>query len=98
MGCWATDDGIKEKHKWCNRAVGSVVKTWRGIFLNLGAGIWQNHYDDPRDIPFIPHDDPDRYNSAYHAFLIFWTYVILFQVKSYFCNTRTCCCKLYFCE
>ena len=46
----------------------------------LGAGLWQEHFEDVRDLYFIPYEDDDRYNSAYHAFLIFWTYVILFQV------------------
>ena len=38
-------------------------------------------FEDPRDLYFIPYEDEERYNSAYHAFLIFWTYVILFQVN-----------------
>ncbi len=56
------------------------------LFCIAGAGIWQGHFEDVRDLYFIPYDtegeEEKKYDAPYNAFLLFWTYIILFQVRT----------------
>ncbi len=61
-------------------ATATIVVKKSFVVFPTGAGLWQGHFDDVRDLYFIPYDIEDKYNSAYNAFLLFWTYIILFQV------------------
>ena len=50
-----------------------------------GSGIWLADYNGLTDntnlVPFIPFGDLDQYSPLFQGFIVFWTYIIIFQVR-----------------
>lgn len=60
-----------------------VQKT--GAVCISGSGIWLADYNGLTDntnlVPFIPFGDLDQYSPLFQGFIVFWTYIIIFQVR-----------------
>ncbi|KAL5011267.1 hypothetical protein ScPMuIL_009818 [Solemya velum] len=49
------------------------------LFCAVSSGIWLGTYTDNNKIIFIPFQDEDMYNPFYQGFIVFFTYIIIFQ-------------------
>ncbi|GFO25676.1 phospholipid-transporting ATPase [Plakobranchus ocellatus] len=51
---------------------------------STGSGIWLADYNNLTDntnlVPFIAFGNLDHYSPLYQGFIVFWTYIIIFQV------------------
>ncbi|KAH9489279.1 putative phospholipid-transporting ATPase VA [Bulinus truncatus] len=63
---------------WC-----VILLLFLCFFCAIGSGIWLADYNNLTDntnlVPFIPFTDSDQYNPLYQGFIVFWTYIIIFQ-------------------
>lgn len=63
---------------WC-----VILLLFLCFFCAIGSGIWLADYNDITDntnlVPFIPFGDLDQYSPLFQGFIVFWTYIIIFQ-------------------
>ncbi|XP_025085934.1 probable phospholipid-transporting ATPase VA isoform X2 [Pomacea canaliculata] len=63
---------------WC-----VILLLFLCFFCAIGSGIWLADYNDLTKntnlVPFIPFGDLDQYSPLYQGFIVFWTYIIIFQ-------------------
>ncbi|XP_070196933.1 phospholipid-transporting ATPase VA-like isoform X2 [Littorina saxatilis] len=63
---------------WC-----VILLLFLCFFCAIGSGIWLADYNDLTDntnlVPFIPFGDLDQYSPLFQGFIVFWTYIIIFQ-------------------
>ncbi|ESO88481.1 hypothetical protein LOTGIDRAFT_179097 [Lottia gigantea] len=63
---------------WC-----VVVLLFLCFFCAIGSGIWLSDYNKLTEntnlVPFIAFGNLDQYSPLYQGFIVFWTYVIIFQ-------------------
>ncbi|XP_055894088.1 phospholipid-transporting ATPase VB-like [Biomphalaria glabrata] len=62
---------------WC-----VILLLFLCFFCAIGSGIWLDSYDlkdNTNLVPFISFTDQDQYNPLYQGFIVFWTYIIIFQ-------------------
>ncbi|XP_076446004.1 LOW QUALITY PROTEIN: phospholipid-transporting ATPase VA-like [Babylonia areolata] len=63
---------------WC-----VIVLLFVCFFCAIGSGLWLEQYIDLVEstnlIPFIPYADVEEFSPLYQGFLVFWTYIIIFQ-------------------
>ncbi|XP_059146032.1 phospholipid-transporting ATPase VB-like [Physella acuta] len=59
---------------WC-----VILLLFLCFFCAIGSGIWLADYNNPNLVPFISFGDLDQYSPLYQGFIVFWTYIIIFQ-------------------
>ncbi|XP_046566596.1 phospholipid-transporting ATPase VD-like [Haliotis rubra] len=63
---------------WC-----VILLLFLCFFCAIGSGIWLSNFngltDNTNYVPFIPFGDLDKFNPVYQGFIVFWTYIIIFQ-------------------
>nr|KAG5711610.1 hypothetical protein BaRGS_016792 [Batillaria attramentaria] len=63
---------------WC-----VILLLFLCFFCAIGSGIWLGGYNDITDntnlVPFIPFSDLDFYSPLFQGFIVFWTYIIIYQ-------------------
>ncbi|XP_041360414.1 phospholipid-transporting ATPase VA-like [Gigantopelta aegis] len=63
---------------WC-----VILLLFLCFFCAIGSGIWLSEYDlvgeNTNLVPFISFGDLDQYSPLYQGFIVFWTYIIIFQ-------------------
>ncbi|KAK6168454.1 hypothetical protein SNE40_020985 [Patella caerulea] len=64
---------------WC-----VVLLLFLCFFCAIGSGIWLADYNTLKEntnlVPFISFGDLDQYSPLYQGFIVFWTYVIMYQI------------------
>ncbi|GFO46883.1 phospholipid-transporting ATPase [Plakobranchus ocellatus] len=64
---------------WC-----VILLLFLCFFCAIGSGIWLADYNNLTDntnlVPFIAFGNLDHYSPLYQGFIVFWTYIIIFQV------------------
>lgn len=48
--------------------------------LLSASGIWLSNFEDSTVVLFIPFESLEWYNPYFQAFVVFFTYIIIFQV------------------
>ncbi|XP_012939199.2 probable phospholipid-transporting ATPase VA, partial [Aplysia californica] len=63
---------------WC-----VILLLFLCFFCAIGSGIWLADYNNLTEntnlVPFIAFGDLDQYSPLYQGFIVFWTYIIIFQ-------------------
>ncbi|XP_071088418.1 phospholipid-transporting ATPase VD-like [Haliotis cracherodii] len=63
---------------WC-----VILLLFLCFFCAIGSGIWLSNFngltDNTNYVPFIPFGDLDKFSPVYQGFIVFWTYIIIFQ-------------------
>lgn len=63
---------------WC-----VILLLFLCFFCAIGSGIWLADYNNLTDntnlVPFISFGDLDQYSPLYQGFIVFWTYIVIFQ-------------------
>ncbi|KAL8581296.1 hypothetical protein ACOMHN_028322 [Nucella lapillus] len=63
---------------WC-----VIILLFLCFFCAIGSGLWLEGYiavvESTNLIPFIPFGEMDELSPLYQGFLVFWTYIIIFQ-------------------
>ncbi|RUS74359.1 hypothetical protein EGW08_017882 [Elysia chlorotica] len=63
---------------WC-----VILLLFLCFFCAIGSGIWLADYNNLTDntnlVPFIAFGNLDHYSPLYQGFIVFWTYIIIFQ-------------------
>ncbi|XP_076467810.1 phospholipid-transporting ATPase VA-like [Babylonia areolata] len=63
---------------WC-----VILLLFLCFFCAIGSGIWLGDYNSLTDntnlVPFIPFGDLDQYSPLFQGFIVFWTYIVIFQ-------------------
>ncbi|XP_056012522.1 phospholipid-transporting ATPase VD-like isoform X2 [Ostrea edulis] len=49
------------------------------LFCAIASGIWLNDFEDSTTVLFIPFESLEWYNPYFQAFVVFFTYIIIFQ-------------------
>jgi hypothetical protein len=51
------------------------------IYIFTGSALWLGQYEDSTVVPFIPFESSEQFNPYFQAFIVFFTYIIIFQVN-----------------
>ena len=52
------------------------------LFFIAGSALWLGQYTDSTQILFIPYESTEQFNPYFNAFIVFFTYIIIFQVSN----------------
>ena len=92
LGRWCTEKwgcSIQKVYNMCDEwltVIGLDTDVQKsGAACISGSGIWLADYNGLTDntnlVPFIPFGDLDQYSPLFQGFIVFWTYIIIFQVR-----------------
>ncbi|XP_021366126.1 probable phospholipid-transporting ATPase VA isoform X3 [Mizuhopecten yessoensis] len=59
---------------WC-----VILLLFLCFFCAIASGIWLGGYKDRHLVPFIPYESDEWYNPYFQAFVVFFTYIIIYQ-------------------
>ncbi|XP_053399263.1 phospholipid-transporting ATPase VA-like isoform X2 [Mercenaria mercenaria] len=59
---------------WC-----VIILLFLCFFCAAGSALWLGQYEDSTAIPFIPFESSEQFNPYFQAFIVFFTYIIIFQ-------------------
>lgn len=59
---------------WC-----VIILLFLCFFCAAGSALWLGQYEDSTVIPFIPYESKEQFNPYFQAFVVFFTYIIIFQ-------------------
>ena len=61
----------------------SNVNRYNTVLIGLitGSAVWLGAFEDSTIVPFIPFEGEEWYNPYFQGFVVFFTYIILFQVS-----------------
>ncbi|XP_069129407.1 phospholipid-transporting ATPase VA-like isoform X2 [Argopecten irradians] len=59
---------------WC-----VILLLFLCFFCAIASGIWLGGYSDRHLVPFIPYESDEWYNPYFQAFVVFFTYIIIYQ-------------------
>lgn len=54
---------------------------WSVYVSFTASGIWLSNFEDSTVVLFIPFESLEWYNPYFQAFVVFFTYIIIFQVS-----------------
>lgn len=57
-----------------------MIKVLYSFFFSVSA-VWLGAFEDSTIVPFIPFESEEWYNPYFQGFVVFFTYIILFQVQ-----------------
>ena len=49
--------------------------------LFTASALWLGSYNDRQTVPFIPFEGDEWYNPYFQGFVVFFTYIIIYQVS-----------------
>ncbi|XP_052793308.1 phospholipid-transporting ATPase VB-like isoform X2 [Mya arenaria] len=59
---------------WC-----VIILLFLCFFCAAGSALWLGQYEDSTAIMFIPFESSEQFNPYFQAFIVFFTYIIIFQ-------------------
>ncbi|KAL4230408.1 putative phospholipid-transporting ATPase VB [Mactra antiquata] len=59
---------------WC-----VIILLFLCFFCAAGSALWLGQFEDSTLIPFIPFESSEQFNPYFQAFIVFFTYIIIFQ-------------------
>lgn len=59
---------------WC-----VIILLFLCFFCAAGSALWLGQYTDSTQIMFIPYESTEQFNPYFNAFIVFFTYIIIFQ-------------------